>query len=193
MTPQNPPKKPSGLKMAMEYGPLALFFIVNSFYGIFAGTIALVIATVVSLGISWVRDRYIPKILAFGCGMVVVFGVLTLVFQDDTFIKVKPTVVSLGIAAVLLGGRILGRNPLKSILGNSMKLTLPDEGWAGLTRLWILMFLSLAAANEAAWRNLTTEQWVTFKVFGLTGLSIVFGLIIAVYLSRYNKPKNNES
>ncbi|MGU9961503.1 MAG: inner membrane-spanning protein YciB [Candidatus Puniceispirillales bacterium WSBS_2018_MAG_OTU23] len=193
MTPQNPPQKPSGLKMAMEYGPLALFFIVNSFYGIFAGTIALVIATVVSLGISWVRDRYIPKILAFGCGMVVVFGVLTLVFQDDTFIKVKPTVVSLGIAVLLLGGQLLGRNPLKSILGNSMKLTLPDEGWAGLTRLWILMFLSLAAANEAAWRNLTTEQWVTFKVFGLTGLSLVFGLIIAVYLSRYNKPKNNGS
>lgn len=175
----------SGLKMALEYGPLVLFFIVNAKFGIYYGTASLVVATLVSLSISWVRDRHIPKILAFGCAMVVFFGALTLIFEDDTFIKLKPTVVSLTIAAALIIGHLMGKNPLKSILGDSMKMNLTDAGWAGLTKLWVLMFASIAAANELAWRNLSTNDWVTFKVFGLTGLSLVFGIGIAIYLSRH--------
>lgn len=90
------------MKMALEYGPLILFFVVNSFYGIYYGTAVLVLATVVSLAYSWVKTRTIPKFLAFGCAAVVLFGALTLIFQDETFIKIKPTVVSLIIAAGLI-------------------------------------------------------------------------------------------
>ncbi|MCE2516311.1 MAG: septation protein IspZ [Alphaproteobacteria bacterium] len=187
-SPSSTPKTSGGMKALLEYGPLVLFFLVNSKYGIYHGTAVLVVATVVSLSISWWRDRYVPKILAFGCAAVVFFGALTLIFNDDTFIKLKPTVVSLTIAVILWGGQRIGKNPLKSIMGDSLKMQLPDSGWRGLTRLWVLMFASLAVANEMAWRNLSTDDCVTFKVFGLTGLSLVFGVAIAIYLSRYATP-----
>lgn len=189
----NPKGLSKGLKMALEFGPLALFFIINSRYGIYYGTAVLVATTVVSVGVLWWRENSIPKILAFSCAMVVFFGALTLVFEDETFIKLKPTVVSLAIGAVLLVGQMIGRNPLKSIMGEQMNMTLPDEGWKGLTRLWVIMFASLAAANELAWRNLSTDDWVTFKTFGLTGLSLGFGIVIAVYLSRFQTAEKDKS
>jgi intracellular septation protein len=182
---KNNPKKPSsGLNMVLEYSPLVLFFVVNAKFGIYYGTAVLVAATVVSVTVSWVHRRYIPKMLSFGCGALVVFGGLTLIFKDDTFIKLKPTVVSLIIAAVLWGGGMIGRNPLKSILGNALSGDLSESGWRGLTRLWIAMFITMAAANELARRILSTDDWVTFKVFGLTGLSLVFAVLIAVFLHR---------
>jgi intracellular septation protein len=183
----SPPKISPSLKASLEYGPLLLFFLVNLKFGIYYGTGVLVAATVISIGLFWFYERQIPKMLAFGCGAVVFFGALTLIFKDDTFIKLKPTVVSLSIAAVLWGGQLMGYNLLKSILGGSMKIDLPDAGWRGLTRLWVLMFTVIAISNELAWRNLSTDNWVTFKVFGLTGLSLVFGVMIAIYLSRYSK------
>ena len=115
----------------------------------------------------------------------VFFGALTLIFQDETFIKVKPTVVSLIIASGLIFGQVIGRNPLKAILGDQMQLQLPDHAWRQLTWLWVAMFGAIALANEIAWRSLSTDGWVTFKVFGLTGISLVFGVAIAVFLSRH--------
>jgi len=185
MTSSDQPSSSHGLKMAIEYGPLILFFVVNSFYGIYTGTAVLVAATVLSLSISWVKTRTIPKILAFGCAAVVFFGALTLIFQDETFIKIKPTVVSLIIAAGLILGMMIGRNPLKAILGDQMQMHLPEAAWRRLTWLWVVMFVTIALANEIAWRVLSTDGWVTFKVFGLTGISLVFGVAIAVFLSRH--------
>jgi len=185
MTGSSSPQKSNNMKLALEYGPLILFFAVNSFYGIYYGTAVLVLATVVSLAYSWVKTRTIPKILAFVCAAVVFFGALTLIFQDETFIKIKPTVVSLIIAAGLIFGQVIGRNPLKAILGDQMQLQLPDHAWRQLTWLWVAMFGSIALANEIAWRSLSTDAWVTFKVFGLTGISLVFGVGIAVFLSRH--------
>lgn len=185
---QNTPSGPKkgGSKLLLEYGPLVLFFIVNAKFGIYWGTGVLVAATVVALAVSWVRDRHIPKLLAFGCAAVVLFGALTLVFEDDTFIKIKPTVVSLIFACGLLLGQLMGRSPLKAILGDTMAFDLPDHAWRTLTMIWIAMFSSIALANEIAWRSLTTDGWVTFKVFGLTGISLAFGIVIAVFLSRFS-------
>lgn len=184
-SPHQAPKK-GGLKMMLEYGPLILFFVVNAKFGIYWGTGVLVVSTLIALAISWVRDRHIPKLLAFGCAAVVFFGALTLIFEDDTFIKIKPTVVSLIFVGGLLLGHLLGRNPLKAIMGDAMAFNLPDQGWRVLTMLWIAMFSTIAIANEIAWRNLSTDQWVTFKVFGLSGISLTFALGIAVFLSRYS-------
>ena len=178
---------PAWVRPLLEYGPLLLFLLVNARAGIFYGTAALVVATLLSLGLSWVLFRRLPKILVFGCAGVVIFGALTLIFEDELFIKIKPTVVSLLIACVLAGGAILGRNPLKSVLGDSMKITLDDRGWQRLTWLWVGMFCSIAGANEIAWRTLSTDGWVSFKVFGLTGISLVWGVLIALVLARYQK------
>jgi intracellular septation protein len=190
---QQPSSSPSTKKMLIEYGPLVLFFVVNSFYGIYIGTAVLVLTTLMAVGYSWVSTRKIPVILAFGCGAVVLFGALTLIFADETFIKIKPTVVSLMIAAGLLIGLVLRRNPLKALLGETMSMELPDRAWFNLTLIWVAMFATIAAANEWAWRNLSTDGWVSFKVFGLTGISLCFGVVIAIYLSQQaSDPKTGD-
>jgi intracellular septation protein len=181
----SPAPKKDGSRLLLEFGPLILFFVVNAKFGIYWGTAALVLSTVIALIVFWVRDRYIPKLLAFGCAGVVLFGALTLAFNDDTFIKIKPTVVSLIFVAGLLVGHFMGRNPLKAIMGGAMALNLPDRAWRKLTLIWVVMFSTIAAANEIAWRSLSTDGWVTFKVFGLTGISLFFGVVIAVFLNRY--------
>ena len=174
-------------RFVVEFGPLLLFFAVNAFYGIYAGTAVLVASTLAAVGYTWVTSRRIPKVLAFGCAAVALFGALTLIFEDETFIKVKPTAVSLIIAGGLLLGLLLKRNPLKALLGETMSLELADRDWRLLTWLWIAMFATLAAANEWAWRHLTTDGWVAFKVFGLTGISLGFGAVIAVFLAKRAK------
>ena len=120
-------KEKQGFKTLLEMGPLLLFFGVNYFYGIFAGTAILVISTIISLVISWVIFKSIPMIAAFGCLAVVLFGSLTLIFDNEFFIKIKPTVVSLIIAGVLFAGKIIGKNPLALVMQSSINLE--EEGW----------------------------------------------------------------
>ena len=148
-------------KQILELGPLILFFIGNYFFGILWGTGILVIATVISISISWLVDKKIPMMASIGCAAVVFFGLLTLIFDREAanqtnseigvflFIKIKPTVVSLIIGVGLIIADFLGYNPLKSIMSSGIKLS--SKGWKSLTRLWILMFVSMALANEIAW------------------------------------------
>ena len=174
-------KKPS--RPLLEFGPLVLFFITNYVAGIFYGTAILVAATVIALAISWKLDKRIPLVPALGCVAVVIFGTLTLVYEDEFFIKIKPTVISALFAIGLAAGQLLGRNPLKSLLGGQMQMK--DEGWRKMTYIWMAMFASTAVANEIAWRTLSTDAWVNFKVFGLTGLSLVFAMATVPVLTKY--------
>lgn len=167
----------------LEFGPLLLFFVTNYFAGIIYGTAVLVIATVVALIVSWQLDKKVPMVLAFGCAAVVLFGGLTIVFEDEFFIKIKPTVISALFAIGLGLGQLLGRNPLKAMLGGQMQMQ--DEGWKRMNLIWMAMFASTAIANELAWRNLSTDAWVNFKVFGLTGLSLVFAVLTVPVLQKY--------
>ena len=139
-------KEKQGFKTLLEMGPLILFFGVNYFYGIFAGTAVLVASTIISLVISWVIFKSIPMIAAFGCVAVVLFGSLTLIFDNELFIKIKPTVVSLIIAGILFAGKIIGKNPLAVVMQSSINLE--EEGWKRLTWLWVIMFVIMALANE---------------------------------------------
>ena len=141
------------------------------------------VATSIALGLSWQLDKRIPLFPALGCVAVVFFGTLTLVTEDEFFIKIKPTVISALFAIVLGAGQLLGRNPLKAMLGQSMKMH--DEGWRKMTYIWMAMFTSSAIANEIAWRTLSTDAWVNFKVFGLTGLSLLFAVATVPILTKY--------
>ena len=167
--------KKEGYRSILEMGPLLLFFGVNYFYGIMAGTAVLVISTLLSLMLSWYWFKNIPMMAAAGCVAVVFFGGLTIFFDDEFFIKIKPTIVSIIIAGVLASGKILGKNPLAAIMKSAVSLK--EEGWDKLTWLWVGMFIVMAIANEIAWRNLTTDQWVSFKAFGIPILSLGFGLL----------------
>jgi len=183
-------------KQILELGPLVLFFIGNYFFGILWGTGILVFATLISISVSWFIDKKIPLMASFGCAAVVFFGVLTLIFDRDValqtgsevgiflFIKIKPTVVSLLIGLGLIATDLLGYNPLKSIMSSGLNLS--PKGWKSLTRLWVVMFISMALANELAWRNLTTDDWVSFKAFGIPILSIVFAVFSIPVIRKYN-------
>ena len=181
------PVQKEGYKSLLEMGPLILFFVVNYFYGIFAGTAILVVSTIISLIVSKLLYKSIPMLAAFGCVAVVLFGSLTLIFDNDLFIKIKPTVVSLIIAGILLLGKVMGKNPLALVMQSS--ITLEEEGWTKLTWLWVFMFIVMAVANEIAWRNLTTDQWVSFKAFGIPVLSVFFGLLSLPILKKYQIEK----
>ena len=171
------------LKLAIEVGPLVAFFIANSRGGIITGTGVFMVATIVSLGLSLGLFRRIPILPLATAVFVLFFGGLTIILNDDFFIKIKPTVVNTLFGALLLGGVALNRLVMKPLLGTVLALT--DEGWRKLSIRWALFFFLLAILNEIVWRNVSTDMWVNFKVFGIMPLTILFSFSQLPLLTRY--------
>lgn len=159
-------------RLAIEAGPLAVFFIVNSLQGIMWGTAVFMLATTVSVILSIRLEKRWPIMPIVSCFFVLLFGGLTLALNDDLFIKLKPTIVNLLFAAVLFVGLALRRQVLKVLLGTLMELT--DLGWRLLTWRWAVFFVFLAALNEIVWRTMSTDFWVSFKLFGILPLTLAF-------------------
>jgi len=162
------------LKLAVEIGPLAIFFFANAKFGIFVATGCFMAATAVSLLVSYQLERRLPVMPLIGAGVVLVFGGLTLVLQDELFIKLKPTIVNTLFGIILIGGMLFDRPLLKPLIG--AVLPLDHAGWRTLTWRWAGFFLLLAALNEIVWRNFSTDTWVSFKVFGIMPLTVAFSL-----------------
>lgn len=162
------------LKLAIEAGPLVVFFIGNSRFGIFWATAAFMVAIVISLGLSFALERKLPLMPLVTAFFVLIFGGLTLFLEDDFFIKIKPTVVNSLFAIILAGGMLMGRPLLKPLLG--AMLPLDDRGWGILTWRWAAFFVVLAVLNEVVWRTQPTDTWVTFKTFGVMPITVVFAL-----------------
>jgi len=171
------------LKLALDLGPLALFFFANSRFGIFVATATFMIAVLAALAVSYVITRQLPIMPVVTAVIVVVFGGLTLILHDATFFKVKPTIIYALFGAMLLGGLVFNK-PLLGIVFDSM-FNLTEEGWRKLTLRWALFFLVLAVLNEIVWRNTSTNVWVDFKVFGVMPLTLVFGALQVPLLKRY--------
>jgi intracellular septation protein len=165
---------PRWLKPVTEYGPLAVFFVVYAVKGLLPATAALLVATAIGLVLSLVILRRLPWLPLITAALVGIFGGLTLWLQDETFIKMKPTIVNLLFALLLLGGLAINRLPLQAVLGKS--LTISEIGWRRLTLRWGLFFIAMAGLNELVWRSQSTDVWVAFKVFGLIGLTVIFAL-----------------
>ena len=195
-----PPRQASGghlaplPKLALEMGPLVLFFLTNAYaerFGVtaesklFVATGVFITATVASLAVHYALVRRLP-IMALVSGFVVlVFGGLTLALQDKTFIMMKPTIVNTLFGTVLLGGLAFGKPLLSVVLDSMFRLT--DEGWRKLTFRWALFFFALAALNEVVWRTQSEDFWVNFKVFGIMPLTILFALSQTPLLARYER------
>jgi len=175
--------RPQLIKIALELGPLVVFFLVNANADIFAATAWFMGAMVLSLASSWfILKRVAVMPLVTGI-VVLVFGGLTLWLQDDTFIKMKPTIVNSLFGAVLLGGLLFGQSLLRYVFGDVYKLK--PQGWLVLTIRWGVFFFVLAALNEVIWRNFSTDTWVAFKVWGIMPLTVVFSMFQLPVLSKY--------
>ena len=188
-----PAKKPMNqwLKMALEMGPLLVFFFGNSRFGIFPATIAFMVATIAALSVSYVMVRTIPMMPLVGGVFVLFFGGLTIYLQDDLFIKIKPTIVNLAFAGILLFGLAVKRLFIKIVLEAAIQMT--DRGWLLLTRAWIGFFVLLAILNEIAWRNFPTDTWVSFKVFGIMPLTLIFSFALVPIIMKHQIPPPGET
>lgn len=162
------------LKLAVEVGPLVVFFVVNARAGIFWGTGVFMVATLISLVASRFIFGRVPVMPLISGVCVVVFGGLTLWLQDDHFIKIKPTIVNALFAAALFGGLLAGHSLLKVVFGEVFRLT--EDGWRKLTLRWAFFFAFLAILNEVVWRTVSTDTWVSFKVFAIMPLTMAFAL-----------------
>ena len=188
-----------GLKLVLELGPLGVFFFANS-YGerlaelipalaalggrLFIATAFFVVATLVSLAVSFALIRRLPIMPLVSGVVVLVFGVLTLALQDETFIKMKPTIVNVLFGSTLLIGLAFGRSLLGYVFDSVFRLD--DEGWRKLTFRWGVFFFFLAVLNEIIWRNFSDDFWVNFKVFGILPLTLVFAMAQAPLIQRHS-------
>jgi intracellular septation protein len=183
MTPTTKAQLNPLLKLALDLGPLALFFFANSRYGIFTATATFMVAVLAALFTSYVMMRQVAIMPVVTAIIVVVFGGLTLFLHDATFIKVKPTIIYALFGGILIGGLIFNK-PLLGIVFDSL-FHLTEEGWRKLTLRWAIFFLALAVLNEIVWRNTSTNVWVDFKVFGVMPLTFLFGALQMPLLKKY--------
>ena len=186
MVAEKPAKKQLNpmLKLALDIGPLVLFFAANSKFGIYAATGAFMVAVLIALAVSYSMTRHIAIMPVVTAIIVLVFGGLTLFLHDDLFIKLKPTIIYVLFGGTLLAGIALDK-PFLSIMFDQL-FHLTPEGWRELTWRWALFFLFLAVLNEIVWRTQTTDFWVNFKLFGVVPLTMLFGALQYPLLEKYH-------
>ncbi|MBL4786138.1 MAG: septation protein A [Cohaesibacteraceae bacterium] len=184
------------LKLILEMGPLAIFFLANSkgekiaaafnvfegVSGIFLATGSFMAATIIALSVSYILFRKLPIMPIVSGVVVMVFGGLTLYFQDELFIKLKPTIINCLFGGLLLGGLAFGKSFLSYVFGTVFRLT--PKGWNVLSFRWGIFFFCLAALNEVVWRNFSTDIWVDFKVFGMMPITFIFTAFQLPLISR---------
>jgi intracellular septation protein len=180
-----PPRKALNpyVKFALELGPLALFFIVYGRLGIFAATAVLMVGVLVTLVVSYAMLRRIPIMPLVTAVIVLIFGSLTLIFHDETLIKIKPTALYILFGAALFVGLWLKKPLLKILFDEALHVT--EEGWRKLTWRWAFFFLGLAVLNEIVWRTQSTDLWVKLKTFGFLPLTLLFAVAQAPLIMRY--------
>ena len=180
------PAQPHGTKLMIELAPLLAFFAAWFLADIFWATGVLMATTLVSVIASRVLLGRVSPVIIATAVLVVVFGGLTFWFGDAHFIKMKPTIINLLFAGVLLGGLLTGRPLLKLLFGEAFNLT--EEGWRKLTLRWMVFFVVMAVLNEIVWRNFSEAAWVNFKVFGILPLTLIFAMSQIGLIKRY-EPK----
>ena len=170
-------------KLLIDIGPLAVFFIFYTRGDLKTAILPLMIATIIAVLFSYILEKKIPIMPTVGAAIILIFGGLTIYFDNETFFKMKPTIINLLFAGILYGGIILNKSLLRYLLGAALKLQ--DEGWDILTKRWIGFFIALAILNEIIWRTQTTDIWVNFKVFGILPITFIFTLTQFSTIKKY--------
>ena len=170
-------------KLFIDIGPLAVFFIFYNKSGLQASILPFMIATIIAVIFSYILEKKIPIMPTFGAGIVLIFGGLTIYFNNEIFFKMKPTIINFLFAAILYGGVVIKKPLLKLLLGAALKLE--AEGWKILTQRWIGFFIALAILNEIVWRTQSTDMWVNFKVFGILPITFIFTMTQFPLIKKY--------
>ena len=170
-------------KLLIDIGPLAVFFVFYTRSDLKTAILPFMIATIIAVLFSYILEKKIPIMPTVGAIIILIFGGLTIYFDNETFFKMKPTIINLLFAGTLYGGIILNKSLLRYLLGAALKLQ--DEGWDILTKRWIGFFIALAILNEIIWRTQTTDIWVNFKVFGILPITFIFTLTQFSTIKKY--------
>ena len=141
------------------------------------------LATVIAVLFSYILEKKIPIMPTVGAGIVLLFGGLTIYFDNDVFFKMKPTIINILFAVILYGGILINKPLLKYLLGAALKLE--EAGWKILTQRWIGFFIALAVLNEIVWRTQSTDVWVSFKVFGILPITFIFTMTQFPLIKKY--------
>ena len=171
------------IKLLVDIGPLAIFFIFYTRSNLQSAILPFMIATVIAVLFSYTLEKKIPVMPTVGAIIILVFGGLTIYFDNDVFFKMKPTIINLLFAGILYGGIVLKKPLLRYLLGAALKLQ--DEGWSILTKRWIGFFIALAILNEIIWRTQSTDIWVNFKVFGILPITFIFTITQFSVIKKY--------
>jgi len=180
------------MKIFLDFFPIILFFVVFKAYGIYAATAVAIVATVAQIAWLWRKNGFVEPMQWVSLGVIVVFGGATLITQDETFIKWKPTVLYWLMGGSLwVGHWLFKRNLLRQLM--SAQLTLPDHAWRVLLHSWAVFFTGMGVLNLWVADNFNTDTWVSFKLFGGLGLMLVFVLVQGIYLSRFMQDEKEEA
>ena len=171
------------IKILIDIGPLAVFFIFYSRGSLQTAILPFMIATIIAVLFSYILERKIPIMPTVGAFIILIFGGLTIYFDNEIFFKMKPTIINILFAMLLYGGEILKKPRLKYLLGGTLKLE--NEGWAVLTKRWVGFFIALAILNEIVWRTQSTDLWVKFKVFGILPITFIFTMTQFSLIKKY--------
>jgi intracellular septation protein len=170
-------------KLLIDIGPLAVFFVFYLRSDLKSAIIPLMIATIIAVLFSYIMEKKIPIMPTVGAFIILIFGGLTIYFDNEVFFKMKPTIINLLFALILYGGVIVKKPLLKFLLGAAIKLE--DVGWKILTQRWISFFIALAVLNEIVWRTQSTDIWVNFKVFGILPITFIFTMTQFPLIKKY--------
>jgi len=170
-------------KLIIDIGPLAVFFIFYTRTDLQSAILPFMIATIIAVLFSYTMEKKIPVMPTVGAVIILVFGGLTIYFNNEVFFKMKPTIINLLFAVILYGGIVLKKSLLKYLLGAALKLQ--DKGWSILTKRWIVFFVALAILNEIIWRTQSTDIWVNFKVFGILPITFIFTITQFSVIKKY--------
>ena len=184
-------KEPAWLKPATDYVPLVVFLIVYYRDGILNATAALIVAALAALVVSYLVSRRVPYLPLVAAGLVGIFGGLTLYFEDEFWIKIKPTVLQLIFAAVIYGSYLMRKPLLKMLLNTAFPMH--DTAWRGLSIRFAVFFVVMALANEVVWRTQETETWVWFDTIGQMAITFVFIMAQVPYMLKHRIEDEEEA
>jgi len=172
------------MKFITDFFPILLFFIAYKMYDIYVATAVAIVASIVQVAYAWHKHRHVENMQWITLALILVFGGLTLAFQDETFIKWKPTVINWLFGIAFLGSQFIGeKNFIERMMGD--KVDLPKVIWNKINMSWVGFFIFVGFANIYVAYNFDTDTWVNFKLFGMMGLTFAFVIAQGIYMTRF--------